>query len=443
MTQLRSRVRLSIDALEERLVLDASILTPPVLGLALYAEAQAVSTSTLGAEQVLRWNQLALNAIATNRTAPPLASRQLAMVSIAMYDAANSVTRQGGKNYLIDSKAPSKTNVDVAVGMAAYRVLSTLFPAQKAIFKAEFDNTMALAPKGMAKLYGQLLGNAVANRTLKARATDGSTTAVTYTASGLVGRWEPTPPAFAASPTLPQWGNVTPFAMTTSNQFRSPTPPALTSAEYAADLNEVKTIGATNSATRTADQTEIARFWAAGAGTATPPGMWNTFAQDQARATGLSTTQTAKLLAVLNVAMADAGIACWDSKYVYDMWRPVTAIRKADLDGNAATEQDAAWTSLIGTPPFPTYTSGHSTFSAAAAEVMSAFFGASKAFSGTSDGLVGVTRSWTSFRQAAVEAGDSRVYGGIHFRFDSTEGINCGKQVGVVALQRFGMSAVA
>jgi len=144
---------------------------------------------------------------------------------------------------------------------------------------------------------------------------------------------------------------------------------------------------------------------------------------------------------VLNVAMADAGIACWDTKYFYDMWRPITAIRKADLDGNADTAQDATWTSLIGTPPFPTYTSGHSTFSAAAAEVLSAFFGANTAFSGISDGLPGVTRNWTNFRAAANEAGDSRVYGGIHFRFDSTEGIDCGKNIGVVALQRFGMSA--
>lgn len=440
MTKLYRRVVLSLDSLEERLVLDGGLLIPPAPAIAQVAFASVTSVSTLGSEQVLRWNTLALNAIATNRTAPPLAARQLAILSVAMYDAANSVTREG-TNYLVPGRAPARTNVDVAVGVAANRVLSVLFPNQKDWFKAELQQTMSQVPKGIGRVYGQILGYAVANRILKARANDGSTNTVTYSASGQVGRWEPTPPAFVQSPLLPQWGGVKPFAMQSGSQFRSPAPPALTSQQYTDDFNEVKTLGATNSTTRTADQTEIAHFWAAGAGTVTPPGMWNVFAQEQARSANLSTTQTAKLLAVLNVAMADAGIACWDTKYFYDMWRPVTAIRKADLDGNTDTTQDATWTSLIGTPPFPTYTSGHSTFSAAAAEVLSAFFGANTAFSGTSDGLTGVTRNWTSFRAAANEAGDSRVYGGIHFRFDSTAGIDCGKNIGVVALQRFGMSA--
>ncbi len=444
MSKLNRRVVLSLDALEERLVLDGALLLAPASSTAQYAMLEvAGSSNTLGAEQVLRWNTLALNAIATNRTAPPLAARQLAILSVAMYDAANSITRQGTSYYPMPGRPPAKTSVDVAVGVAAYRVLSVLFPNQKALFNAELQNTFSLAPKGMPRVYGQLLGSAVANRILRARANDGSSNTVLYTSTGLVGRWEPTPPAFVQQPLLPQWPGVKPFAMSTASQFRSAPPPALTSLQYTTDFNEVKTLGAANSATRTADQTEIARFWAAGAGTVTPPGMWNVFAQEQARSANLSTTQTAKLLAVLNVAMADAGIACWDTKYFYDMWRPVTAIRKADLDGNVDTTQDAAWTSLIGTPPFPTYTSGHSTFSAAAAEVLSAFFGAQTAFTGSSDGLAGVTRQWTSFRSAAVEAGDSRVYGGIHFRFDSTAGIECGISIGAVALQRFGMSPAA
>lgn len=438
------RVVLSLDSLEERLVLDGGMLLAPSSSTAQYAMLEvAGSSNTLGAEQVLRWNTLALNAIATNRTAPPLAARQLAILSVAMYDAANSITRQGANYYPMPGRPPAKTSVDVAVGVAANRVLSVLFPNQKALFKAELQNTLALAHKGMPRVYGQLLGSAVANRILRARAIDGSSNTVLYTSSGLVGRWEPTPPAFAQQPLLPQWPGVKPFAITSAEQFRSAPPPALTSQQYTTDFKEVKELGATNSATRTADQTEIARFWAAGAGTVTPPGMWNVFAQEQARSANLSTTQTAKLLAALNVAMADAGIACWDTKYFYDMWRPVTAIRKADLDGNADTTQDTTWTSLIGTPPFPTYTSGHSTFSAAAAEVLSAFFGAQTSFTGTSDGLTGVTRQWTSFRSAAVEAGDSRVYGGIHFRFDSTAGIECGINIGIVALQRFGMTPAA
>lgn len=430
---------LSFDALEERLVLDASALTPPVSSTALVADVSLVSAAPLGAEQILRWNNLALQAIATNRTAPPLAARQLAILSIAMYDAANTV-KPDGSNYLLGKTRFKLADIDMAVGSAAYRVLTVLFPSQAALFKAEYLNTTSQIKNLAGKMYGQVLGYAAANKILNARAADGSTNAVTYTESGLVGRWERTPAAFAA-PLLPQWPGVTPFAMTSASQFRSPAPPSLTSTLYATDLNEVQSLGSATSVTRTADQTQIARFWSAGGGTVTPPGMWNVFAQAQARETGLSITQTAKLFATLNVAMADAGIACWDNKYHFDMWRPVTAIRKADLDGNVATTKDATWTPLLATPPFPTYTSGHSTFSAAAAEVLSAWFGANKPFSGTSDSLTGVTRSWTSFRAAAAEAGDSRVFGGIHFRFDSVEGLAAGAQIGVVALQRFGLSA--
>lgn len=137
--------------------------------------------------------------------------------------------------------------------------------------------------------------------------------------------------------------------------------------------------------------------------------------------------------------MADAGIAVWDAKYFYDYWRPVTAIRLADLDGNSATEADATWTPLLVTPPFPSYTSGHSGFSAAAAEVLSAFFGSNRPFSGTSDGLVGASRTWTSFRAAAEEAGMSRIYGGIHFSFDNTQSLEMGKQIGQTVLKRFGL----
>jgi membrane-associated phospholipid phosphatase len=436
----KSSFVLSFDALEERLVLNSSVLTPPLSSVALVSTANIVSPNALGAEQVLRWNNLALQAIATNRTAPPLAARQLAILSIAMYDAANTVKPEG-TNYLLGKTRFKHANIDMAVGAAAYRVLTVLFPSQTALFKAEYLNTTSQIKNLAGKMYGQVLGYAAANKILNARTADGSTNAVTYTESGLIGRWERTPAAFAA-PLLPQWPGVTPFALSSASQFRAPTPPGLTSSAYAADLNEVQLMGSATSAVRTADQTEIARFWAGGAGTVTPPGMWNVFAQQQARETGLSTTQTAKLFATLNVAMADAGIACWDTKYYYDMWRPVTAIRKADLDGNDATTKDGSWTPLLGTPPFPTYSSGHSTFSAAAAEVLSVWFGANKAFSGTSDSLAGVTRSWSSFRAAALEAGDSRVYGGIHFRFDSVEGLASGVQIGVVALQRFGLSAV-
>lgn len=435
-------LRLQLESLEERVVLDAGLLSPVKLNTALTAPLSAATSSTLGAEQILRWNQLALQAIATEKMAPPLAARQLAIVSVTLYDTANGITGQG-KNFFITGRGPSMANLDAAVNTAASRVLSSLFPNQKSLFQQQYNLNKAQLPKGVSILIGNAWGASVATRILQSRKSDGATALVTYTASGEVGRWTPTPPGFVQNPLLPQWPYVKPFALSSGDQFRAPAPPALTSQQYAADLNEVKSLGSVNSVTRTADQTQIALFWAAGAGTVTPPGMWNVFAQQLARDNNLGATQTAKLLAVLNVAMADAGIACWDSKYFYDLWRPVTAIRNADLDGNSATEKDPTWLARIGTPPFSSYTSGHSTFSAAAAEVLSAFFGPSTAFSSTSDGLVGVTRSWSSFRAAAVEAGDSRVFGGIHFRFDSVEGINCGIQVGHVALQRFGVAVAS
>ena len=229
------------------------------------------------------------------------------------------------------------------------------------------------------------------------------------------GAWEPTPPAFAAY-LLPQWGFVAPFAMESSDALRPPGPPPLDSAEWAADYNEVKALGAAVESTRTADQTEIARFWADGAGTETPPGHWNHIAQDVAAAQGNTLEQNARLFALLNLALADAAICAWDAKYAFNFWRPVTAIRFGDTDGNDATAADPTWSSFIATPPFPDYTSGHSTFSGAAARVLARFFGRDDiAFVTGSDALPGVTRSFAGFAAAAAEAGVSRIYGGIHY----------------------------
>src|SRR5213595_1294049 len=212
--------------------------------------------------------------------------------------------------------------------------------------------------------------------------------------------------------------------MSSSSQFRPPGPPSLDSEQYAADYNEVKELGAALGSTRTADQTQIALFWADGAGTETPPGHWNSIAQIIAAGQGNTLEQNARLFALLNIAMADAAICAWDTKYTYHNWRPVTAIRNGDTDGNPATEPDPAWSSFIVTPPFPDYVSGHSTFSSAAATVLALFYGTDAiTFTTGSDFMPGVFRSFNSFSAAAGEAADSRVYGGIHFRFASDDGL--------------------
>jgi hypothetical protein len=209
------------------------------------------------------------------------------------------------------------------------------------------------------------------------------------------------------------------YTVPSGSAFRAPPPPALNSPDYTAAFNEVKTIGDINSTTRTADQSQIAQFWYGQTGTYTATGYWNQIAQEVAVQQGNSLVQNARLFALLNLTEADAAIAVWDTKYTYNFWRPITAIRNADTDGNPDTIADPNWTPFLVTPNHPSYCSGHSGVSSGAATVLAAFFGTDNiSFSLSSDSLPGVTRSYTSFSQAAQEASDSRVYAGIHWRFD-------------------------
>src|SRR5216117_2546476 len=222
---------------------------------------------------------------------------------------------------------------------------------------------------------------------------------------------------------LPQWGFVVPFGMSSSSQFRPPGPPSLDSQQYAADYEEVKELGALVGSTRTEEQTEIALFWADGAGTETPPGHWNSIAQIIGAAQGNTLEENARLFALLNIAMADAAICSWDAKYTFHFWRPVTAI--------AFAEPELNWMSFIVTPPFPDYTSGHSTFIAAAATVLPLFYGTEDLpFTVGSDFLPDVYRSFPTCFDAAEEAAVSRIYGGIHFRSASEDGLQAGTSIG-------------
>ncbi|MFM6021877.1 MAG: vanadium-dependent haloperoxidase, partial [Dolichospermum sp.] len=241
-------------------------------------------------------------------------------------------------------------------------------------------------------------------------------------------------PGFAPA-LLPQWGQVTPFALTSGDQFRPDGVPALNSADYTIEFNQVKDLGKNNSTTRTADQTEIAKFWADGAGTFTPPGHWNQIAQNVAAEKGNSLVDNARLFALLDISLADAGIAAWDAKYHYDFWRPITAIQNADSDGNADTIADASWTPLLTTPPFPEYISGHSTFSGAAETILTGLLGNNVSFTTTSLGTPGIYREFDNFTDAANEAGISRIYGGIHFNSGNVEGLATGRSVGNFVLQ--------
>ena len=294
-------------------------------------------TAHVNASVVLDWNQQALDAIQATAATPPFASRALALESIAVFDVLNAIQHRPG--YLVDLDAPHRISSTAAVAAAAKRILSDTFPDQKAVFAAELTKSLEAVPDGPREARGVAFGNAIADAVIAVRADDGSDRVVSYDGGAEPGEWRPTPPSFLPA-LLPQWGSVTPFALAHGDQFRPDGPPDITSAAYAAEFNEVKRLGATTSSERSADQTEIALFWADGPGSYTPPGHWNQIATEMAAAEGLSGTASARLLAELNVALADAAIAAWDAKYTYGSWRPVTAIRLADTDGNA--------------PPWPT-----------------------------------------------------------------------------------------
>lgn len=413
------------------------------------------------ADVVTDWNNAALDAIRVNRTPPPRASRTLAMLHVSIYDAVNGISRTH-EPYLVrstvpasasaralrgldrareenpgHSKVPASASKEAAASAAAHLVLSALFPTNTAAFDALHARTLAGIRTGPQKRMGIVWGQKVGSLVLAARADDGSDATVAPPPALGPGDWVPTPPAFAPY-LLPQWGDLTPFTMSDHAQVRPPGPPALDSAAYATAFNEIKALGAAVGSTRTADQSQIALFWADGAGTETPPGHWNHIAQDVGAAQGNTMEENARLFALLNLAMADAAICAWDAKYTFHNWRPVTAIRMADLDGNPDTAPDPAWASFIVTPPFPDYVSGHSTFSGSAATVLAMFYGTDDiSFTSVSDFLPGVTRSFTSFSSAAMEAMNSRLYGGIHYRFANEDGLASGLEIGQWAFTHY------
>ena len=381
------------------------------------------------ADVVSDWNEELLDAIRTDRTSPPRASRAMAIVHVSIFDAVVGILG-GYTPYHVTDDAPAGASPEAAAAAAAHRALSALFPAQQATFDAALAASLATILDGNAAAIGVDWGQEVADQILALRADDGHDRVVAYNTIDGANWWIPTGPAFAAA-LLPQWPLVTPWALHTGSQLREGPPPSLTSVQYTIAFNEVKRLGRVDSSERTAEQTQIALFWADGGGTATPPGHWLVIAQHIAEEEGLSLLEKSRLLALLSIAEADAAIVSWDHKYAYNHWRPFTGIPNADKDGNPNTIADPAWSPLIVTPPFPAYTSGHSTFSSAAARVLGQFFGTDNfSFDDGSDGLPGVTRSFTSFSQAAAEAGQSRIYGGIHWQYDNQVGLQTGRALG-------------
>jgi membrane-associated phospholipid phosphatase len=362
-----------------------------------------------------------------------MAARNLAIMHLAIYDAVNAL-EMTHQPYLVSAQPQAGLSAEAAAAAAGHRTLSALYPRQRQRLDAILARCLAEVPATEESLD---LGRFVADRVLEWRRRDGSDNPGRYEPRRGLGFWLPTPPDFQA-PLLPEWGFVEPFAMRQGTPVRPPGPAPLSSPEYARAFNEVKALGGRQSSVRTDDQTQIAQFWADNLGTSTPPGHWNQIAQDVARQRGTTLAENARLFALLNVSLADAGIICWVIKFTYDYWRPITGIREADADGNPATAPDPDWMPLLDTPPFPSYTSGHSTFSSAGAAALASFFSSDAiAFTSTSEGLPGVRRSYSSFWAAAEEAGMSRIYGGIHWQFDNTDGLAMGRALGAYVARHY------
>lgn len=392
-----------------------------LLGLFFLAESAVANT-------VLDWNAAMMNAIRTDNSSPTLSSRNLAMMNVAVYDAVNSIVRSH-QPYRFQLDVESGTLPEAAVAAAGREILRTLYLPLAARADTLFEEQMAAFPANAAKTNGIVLGTEIARLVLQWRQDDGANTQVPYIPDGRAGQWRRTPPFFRP-PTDPHWRHVRTFGIQNTAQFPAQPPPPMDSTEYAAAYNEVKSLGALKSEARTADQKQIAEFWSDFSYTAMPPGHWHEIAAAIARNRNLSLTECARLFALIGMAHADAGISCWETKYRYNTWRPVTAIRRAGEDGNDNTRADAEWTSLLVSPPFPEYTSGHSTFSKAASTILARFFGTDAiSFTAQSDTLPGVFRSYTSLSACADEVGMSRIYGGIHFQFSNREGKRCGERI--------------
>jgi membrane-associated phospholipid phosphatase len=374
---------------------------------------------------VIAWNQELLRIVKTPGAQPATVhpTRSFAILHAAIYDAVVSVTRDAPP-YLVSVQASHGARPDAAAATAGHDTLVALYPTMQGTLDQQLATELAAIPDGAAKQQGVQVGHTVAERLLAIRANDGSAaTPPPFAPGNQPGDYRPTPPNFP-TPVFTTWGQVTPFVLDNAAQFRPEAPPALSSAAYAQAVNEVKSLGQNTSATRTADQTVIAKFWA-------PPiwNTWNEIADNAALAHHSNLVTTARLFAVLNLSFADSAIAFYDAKYFYQLWRPITAIRLADTDGNPATVGDPTWTPLAVTAADPSYPGAHSTISAAGAVVLSAFFGNRDHIRVTSDGLPGAVRTFNSYRAVATEAGLSRIFAGQHTRIDHEAGLELGNNI--------------
>jgi membrane-associated phospholipid phosphatase len=359
-----------------------------------------------------------------------------AIVQASVFDAVNGVERRYAPIHVAPD-APRGASKRAAAVQAAYANLVRLYPTQKSTLDTKLADSLAAIADGEVEEHSESIargvewGQVVADAIWAWRSTDGFAPPPPPFFGGLaVGEWRPTPPAFLPG-AGPQFATMMPWVIESPSQFRPAGPPALASARYAADFAETKSMGGLSSSLRSADQTLAARFW----NSTTANYFWDGVAVELGHRRHLTLSENSRLLALLNLAIADAAIACWDAKYHYVFWRPVTAIPLADTDGNPATDADPGWTPLIVTPAFPEYPSGHSTVSGAAAGVLAAFFGSGADFTVNSDFMPGVVRSFGDFFTALDDVAGARIFGGIHYRSACRDGQTTGIRVAEYVLE--------
>ena len=379
------------------------------------------------ADAVTDWNAIMQATVAPSNAF--VQARAGAIVELAVFEAVNTITGNY-RPYVGTISAPSGASPEAAAIAAAHRTLVTLYPANTAALDAAEATSLAALPDGQSKTDGISVGESAAAAMLALRANDGAANIVPYTPGTDPGDWQPTPPAFAPA-LLPGWGQVTTFGILNGAQFRLPPPPVLGSARYARDFNEVKLVGDVNSSVRPQDRTDVARFYIIAA-----VQVYNPAARQVSTAQGKTLSQNAHDFALLAMAMCDGLISSMETKYYYNRWRPVTAIRAADTDGNPSTEPDTAWLPLITTPPFPSYPSAHASAGGAARRILDRTYG-KDGFSVTltSPTAPGVVLHYTAWQQITNDIDDARIFGGIHYRYDQERGARQGWQVGSYILE--------
>lgn len=393
----------------------------------------AARIDTPGQDPIAEWNQEAarLTLLPASNLPPVAQTRPMTIVHVSVHDAVNSITGEY-KTYLPKRTAPAGASPEAAAIAAAHHALWNLFPTSAASLDALFLTSLAangLSPADPGVAHGQSAAAAI----LALRADDGFALAqYNYTAprAGQPGVWVPLTSAPAL---LPGWGDVRPWVLASNSQFLPPSPPKLSSEQYARDYNEIKEIGELNSPTRTSEQTQIATFWLA-----SPTDIWNQPMRQLVANGNLSLSARARVFALVYLAVADAGIVCWEAKYRYNFWRPQPAIQRGEEDRNPLTTQQAGWTPLFPTPRHPEYPSGHTMNSSAMATILELIFGDRPSIPIVST-IGSIERRWNTFDEGLNEVIDARVYSGIHFRTADEVGAAQGREiadfVGANALQ--------